>query len=319
MQYCALGSSDLKVSAVGLGCWVMGGVYWAEPDDNESVAAVQAALDAGVNFVDTAPAYGLGRSERVLGRAIRGRRDQVVLATKCGRAWKGDDPKSMVVDLSRRRILQEIDDSLDRLEVDVIDLYQCHAFDTETPLEETMTTLARLKEQGKIRHVGVSNFTPEKVAESREWVDIVSVQPHYSALAREADNKMHPYCLREQIGSVVYSPLAQGVLTGKFHLDGVAPPDDMRRRHWTLKPANVEPVRRCLADLRDLAAAKGCTLGQFAIAWTVRQPGVTVAICGARTPEQARHNAAAGDVDLTSDELTAIDACLAQCSEAVQR
>jgi len=289
----------------------MGGHMWADPDDDESVAAIQAALDAGVNFLDTAPAYGFGRSERVVGRAIKGRRDDVVIATKCGMNWE-EPTEKIWKDSSHDRILQEVDDALKRMDVDVIDLMQVHWPDPERTITEPMEALVKAQQQGKIKHIGVSNHSIEQMDEARKTAELVSLQPPYSAFKRDIEADLIPYCIERQMAVLPYSPLERGVLTGKFHLDGVEPPDDLRKNHVTMKPEQFEATKECLAALRDIAGSLGTTLSALMIAWTIRQPGITSVLVGARRPSQVADNVAGGDLTLTDDVMGQINAALAR-------
>ncbi len=309
MQYRQLGATDTQVSAMAIGCWVMGGHMWADPDDDESVGAIQAALDAGVSFLDTAPAYGFGRSERVVGRAIKGRRDDVVIATKCGMNWE-ESTEKIWKDSSHDRILQEVDDALKRMDVDVIDLMQVHWPDTERTITEPMEALVKAQQQGKIKHIGVSNYSIEQMDEARKTAELVSLQPPYSAFKRGIEADLIPYCIEHQMAVLPYSPLERGVLTGKFHLDGVEPPDDLRRKHPSMSPEQFEATKECLAALRDVAGNLRTTLSALMIAWTIRQPGITSVLVGARRPSQVADNVAGGDLTLTDDVMGQINAAL---------
>ncbi len=316
MKYRRLGNSELYVSVVGLGTWVMGGVWWAEPDDEQSIAAIRASIDGGINLIDTAPAYGYGRAERLVGRAIKGLRDKVIIATKCGLSW--DEKGNITNNLKRESLLREIDDSLGRLEVDVIDLYQVHWPDPNTPIQETFETLEEIRQSGKIRYIGVSNFSVEQMEEARKFTEIVSDQPPYSLFQREIEKEILPYCRANNIGILAYSPMERGILTGKFHLDGVIPPDDLRRGHPTLSPKQFEPTRRCLSKLRELAEEKNTTLGALAVAWVIHQEGVTSALCGARNVRQALENLKAGEVELTAEDLQHIDEIVREWEEEIK-
>ncbi|HUZ17607.1 MAG TPA: aldo/keto reductase, partial [Spirochaetia bacterium] len=213
MEYRRLGSSTLKVSPVGLGTWAIGADFWGAIDDNESISAIQAGIDAGINFIDTAPAYGAGHSEEVVGKAIRGRRSQVIIATKLGIIRTADD---FIKNLRPESVRKEIDDSLGRLGVDTIDLWQVHWPDPNTPLEDTLGELSRIKESGKFRYLGVSNFDTALMERARRVMEVVSLQPHYSLLERTIEAEILPYCISHDIGVVGYGTLAAGLLTGKF-------------------------------------------------------------------------------------------------------
>lgn len=316
MKYRRLGNSDLYVSVIGLGTWVMGGVWWAEPDDEQSISAIKVSIEAGINLIDTAPAYGYGRAERLVGKAIKGMRDKVIIATKCGLAW--DEKGSIWNDLKRESLLKEIDASLERLGVDVIDLYQVHWPDPNTPIQETFETLEEIRQSGKVRYIGVSNFSVQQMEEARKYTEIVSDQPPYSLFNRAIEQDILPYCRANNIGILAYSPMERGILTGKFHLDGVMPPDDLRRSHPTLSPKQFEPTRRCLARLRGLAEEKNTTLGALAVAWVIHQDGITTALCGARNEKQALENLKASEVELTSDDLQRIEEIIREWAEEIK-
>jgi len=315
-----LGTSDLRVSPIIFGAWAAGGWFWGPQDDADSIRAIHAAIDAGVNCIDTAPIYGMGHSEEVVGKAIQGRRSDVILATKCGLRWdtpgqgsspwtyKGLDGSECTVvrNLHKDAILAEVEQSLKRLGTDVIDLYQCHWPDSSTPMAETMDALVALKDQGKIRAIGVSNFTVEMMAECRQHGPLASDQPKYSLLARDIESDVLPFCRKQNIGVIVYSPLEQGLLTGKVTVGRAFAEGDYRAGRPWFQPGNRARVLAALEKVKPLAAAHKATLGQVAIAWTIAQPGVTAAIVGARTPEQARENAAAASIRLSADERQTI-------------
>ncbi len=320
MEHRQLGKSGLKVSPVIFGAWAAGGWFWGPQDDADSVRAIHAALDAGINCIDTAPIYGMGHSEEVVGKAIKGRRDKVLLATKCGLRWdtpgegsnewtyKGLDgvERPVVRNLRKHALIAEVEQSLERLGTDTIDLYQCHWPDASTPIAETMEALATLKQQGKIRAIGVSNFTPDMLAECLRHAPLASDQPKYSLLARDIEADVLPFCRQHGLGVIVYSPLEQGLLTGKVTMDRTFPEGDYRSGRPWFQPANRRRVLDALAKIEPIAKAHNATLGQVAAAWIIAQPGVTAAIIGARSPEQARENARAADIPLTAAELQAI-------------
>ncbi len=308
MRYRKLGLSEIQVSAVALGTWsVGGGPWWGKTDDNESVRAIQAAVDAGVTLIDTAPAYGFGRSEEVVGRAIRGRRDQVVVATKCG-LWWGDvtgafhfeqDGHTVRRCLEPRTIRIEVEQSLRRLGVDHIDLMQTHAQAAEpfkTPIAETMACLMALRREGKIREIGVSNCTPEQMGEYLAAGIIVSNQPRYSLLDRAIERALLPYCRARDLAVLVYSPLEQGLLTGKIGMETSFDPEAFRNRLPWFAPDKRRKVLDMLDGWRDLTVKYACTLSQLVIGWTISQSGVTAALCGARRAANALENAKAGDL-----------------------
>ena len=310
-----IGTTDIEASVVALGAWAIGGgPWWGATDDDESVKAIQASIDVGVNFIDTAPVYGWGRSEKVVGRAIEGRRDKVILATKCGLWWHDDQgPLFFQLEgytvrrwLNPAAVRREVEDSLRRLGTDYIDLYQTHWQSTEPqndPISETMECLVRLKEEGKIRAIGASNVD---VAHIREYqaVDVLdAIQPRYSMLDRQIEHELLPYCISQNISSLVYSPLEQGLLTGKIGMDREFSPGEYRNNIPWFKPENRRPVLDMLAGWQGLTEKYNCNLAQLVIAWTVEQPGVSFALCGARKVEHSLENGAAGDIILDPEDM----------------
>jgi len=285
---------------------------WGGTDVQKSVRSLQASLDAGVNFIDTAPAYGLGLSECIVGEAIRGRRDKVILATKCGLVWhtaKGNffvDQNGTRIHryLGAESIRYEVEHSLRRLETDYIDLYQTHWQDPTTPIAETMEALVKLKEEGKIRAIGVSNASLDDL---EAYGPIDADQERYSLLERALQSGGSlDYCRRHQIGVLAYSPLDNGLLTGKIRPDREYGRGDLRKTNPRFQPAAVERTNAMLESIRPIAERHGVSIAQVVIAWTISQPGITSALCGARNPRQASENAAAAQVPLTPEELRAI-------------
>ena len=324
MELRQLGSSDVNVTPVALGAWAIGGWLWGGTDDQKAVAGIQHAIDLGMTTIDTAAIYGMGHSEKIVGRAIRGRRDKVQILTKFGLRWdlaKGTEyfdtadadgrPLRVYKYGGAESVLEECDRSLRRLGVDTLDLYQHHWPDPSTPIAETMEACARLLEKGKIRAVGVSNYTPEMMEEARQVTPLASNQPPYSMLRRDIEADVLPYCRKHGIGVLVYSPLQQGLLTGKVTMDRTFPPDDIRSRSAYFRPENRRRVLEFLDAVRPIAEAHGATLAQVVIQWTIRRPGVTAALVGVRNPEQAEENAKAGALRLTSEEIKRIDRLLA--------
>jgi aryl-alcohol dehydrogenase-like predicted oxidoreductase len=325
MQYRQLGRSSLEVPVVTFGAWAIGGWNWGGVDDEQAVRAIQAGIDCGITAIDTAPVYGFGHSEEIVGRAIKGRRDKVVLMTKIGLVWddnRGDlsfstiDQNGVAREVRRNSrpwsIKGEVESSLQRMGVDVIDLIQVHRHDPKTPIRDTMAALLELRRAGKVREIGVSNYTAEMIQEAQRTlgdVPLASDQPKYSLLAREIEKDILPLCRREQIGTLVYSPLEQGLLSDKVPSERVFPPTDGRHNRPTFTPENRALVAALLRRVvQPIAERHRSTLAQIVITWTVAQPGVTSAIVGARTPEQARENAAAGDLKLSAAELAEIRA-----------
>ena len=320
MEYRQLGSSDVKVSAVTLGTWAIGGWMWGGTDDAGAVAAIRAAIDAGMTSIDTAPMYGFGHSEQVVGQAIAGRRDEVQILTKYCMRWDreggelffettGPDGKPAKVYKNARpdSIVEECERSLQRLGTDHIDLYQCHWRDNTTPVEETMAAMEKLLAEGKIRAAGVSNFTAEDIAAARAVAPLASNQPPYSMVRRDIEADVLPYCRDNNVGVVVYSPLQLGLLTGKVTMERKFHGDDQRVNSPYFRPANRRKVLDFLEKLRPIAADHHATLAQLVINWTIHRPGVTAALVGARNPDQARENAAADDFTLTDDQTRRID------------
>lgn len=314
MRYRPLGQSGIEASVVAFGAWAVGGWFWGGADDEDSVAAVHRALDAGITLIDTAPVYGLGRSEEIVGKAIRGRRDQVVLATKCGLVWHTGSGTHFFDELGKpvrkflgpESIRYELEQSLRRLQTDVIDLYQTHWQDETTPIEETMATLLELKREGKIRAIGVSNATVRQMDDYRKIGPVDSDQEKYSMLDREMDAEQLPYCESNNIAMLAYSPLGQGLLTGRVTADRELPEGDLRAESPRFSLAGRRRISSLLDDIRPIAHACDATLAQLAIAWTLSQPGMTHALVGARNPEQVTENAAAADIVLGEAELAAI-------------
>ena len=311
MIYRPLGQSGITASVVAHGTWAIGGWMWGGTDVQKSVRSIQASLDAGVNFIDTAPAYGLGLSERIVGEAIRGRRDKTILATKCGLVWH-TAMGTFFVDQNGSRIHRylggnsiryEVEQSLRRLETDYIDLYQTHWQDPTTPIEETMGTLLDLKKQGKIRAIGVSNCTVDQVRQYRSVGPVDAAQEQYSLLHRELEREYLPYCAQNHMAVLAYSPLANGLLTGKVDPERTFPEDDLRRHSPMFSRESRIRVSEILDRMRPVAKKYNFTEGQLAIAWALAQPGVTHALVGARDGDQAAENAAAGGVLLAAADV----------------
>src|SRR5262245_43641570 len=311
MRYRQLGSSDLHVSEIALGSWLTFGGGVAR---DQAVACVDAAFDAGINFVDTANVYAHGAAEEFLGEVLAPRpRDSYVLATKLFFPMSDTDRG-----LSRAQIRKQLDASLARLRTDVVDLYQCRRYDNETPLEETMRALTEVVEAGKVRYVGFSNWTPAQIQSALDLVPdgvvrFVSSQPQYSLLFRGPEDEVFPLCASNGIGQVVWSPLAQGVLTGKYR-PGDRPPDDSRMASAEMGSAmgrfESDEVLERVQRLVPTAGRLGITMAQLALAWVLRRPEVTAAIVGATRPEQVRDNAAASGIELDEPTLAEIDRAL---------
>jgi 1-deoxyxylulose-5-phosphate synthase len=305
-----LGDSDLEVSEISLGSWL---TYSGGVEREQARACVQAAFDAGINFIDTANVYGQGAAEEVLGEVLAGReRSSYVLATKVYFPMSASDRG-----LSAPQIHKQIDASLKRLRTDYVDLYQCHRYDDDTPLQETMAALTEVVREGKARYIGFSEWPVARVEESLALPDVerwVSSQPQYSMLWRKPEAELIALCERERISQIVWSPLAQGVLTGKYK-PGQPPPADSRAASESMSGfidrLIAPPVLEAVQRLAPIADAAGLTLAQLALAWVLRQPNVASAIVGASRPEQVHANASASGIELDADTLAAIDAALA--------
>lgn len=306
----------MHITPLGIGAWAMGGGDWAfswgPQDDNESIAAIHAALDRGMNWIDTAAVYGLGHSEEVVARALHGRSKRPYVFTKCERLWneRGEILKS----LKAASIRAECEASLRRLKTDVIDLYQIHWPEPDGEIEEGWATMEKLRQEGKVRWIGVSNFNVSHMERCLKVAPITSLQPPYSMLARGIEQDILPFVARQSIGVIVYSPMKSGLLTGAMTKERVAsfPPDDHRRR----RPEFQEPALSRNLELAELlkriGSPHGRTAGEVAIAWTLRRPEVTGAIVGMRSPRQAEGIIGAIDFRLSPDEIGAIESFLSR-------
>lgn len=325
-----LGSSGIQASVVALGTWAIGGWMWGGTDDDAAIRAIHAAIYRGINFIDTAPIYGFGHSEQIVGRAIAelgpAARSRAVIATKCGMVCNTREGRPMARSTALgpsetghieiyifngpESIRRECEDSLKRLQTDHIDLYQTHWQEQQTPYEDTMAALLKLKEQGKIRAIGVCNATTAEMDRYRSNGALDSDQEKYSMIDRKLDGEQLPYCLKHNIAVLAYSPLALGLLTGKVGPDREFGLGDMRRTHRRFTRENRAAIAALLARFDPIAAAHNCTMAQLVIAWTIHQPGVTHALVGARNEAQVAENAAAASVQLTSAELTQMNAAI---------
>ncbi|WP_235939935.1 aldo/keto reductase [Salipiger sp. PrR007] len=309
-----IGRSGIEASVIGLGTWAIGGWMWGGTEETASIAAIQTSVDEGVSLIDTAPAYGQGLAEEIVGKALVGRRDKVVLATKCGLVWhttKGNrffdyDGQPVHRYLGKDAIIHEVEQSLKRLRTDHIDHYITHWQDPTTPIEETMEALESLKAQGKIRSIGASNTTPADITAYLAAGQLDAVQEEYSMLKRDLEQSLLPLCHEHGVSVLSYSSLALGLLSGKVGPDRVFSGDDQRRDNPRFSQGNRRKIAAFMEEIAPIAEAHDATLAQTVIAWTVQQPGITFSLCGARTAEQARENAAAGRMRLTPEDLTAI-------------
>jgi aryl-alcohol dehydrogenase-like predicted oxidoreductase len=313
MRYRQLGSSDLQVSEIALGSWL---TYGVGVDDTAARACVDKAFEVGINFIDTSNVYGRGAAETFLGDVLQSReRDSYVLATKL---FFPMDDTGENQGLSRQQVFKQIDDSLRRLRTDYVDLYQCHRYDSQTPLEETMEALTEVVRQGKARYLGFSEWTAAQIRAALELSPplekFVSSQPQYSILWRVPEREVIPLCAANGISQIVFSPLAQGVLTGKYK-PGAPPPPDTRmaseRMGWAMDRFSSEQVLQAVQRLQPVADGLGVTMAQLAIAWVLRGPNVAAAIIGASRPQQVEDNASASGIELHEAALAAIDEAVA--------
>jgi aryl-alcohol dehydrogenase-like predicted oxidoreductase len=314
MKINQLGTSDMWLTRIGLGAWAIGGgntmMSWGPQDDNDSIAAIHKAIDLGVNWIDTAPAYGLGHSEEIVGRAVKESSVKPFVFTKCGIVWneKGEPRRTLT------EIRREVEDSLRRLQLEVIDLYQIHwpPQDKDEDILDAWTTMADLQKEGKVRYIGLSNFSPAEMERCLEIARITSLQPPYSMINRSVEAEILPYCAEHMIGVINYAPMHSGLLTGAMTKERVAnmPSDDFRRKAKNYQ----EPLlsrNLAIADfLKEIGARHNVSAGVIAIAWTIANPAITAAIVGARSPEQVEGVWPAAKFRLTPDEKTEIDAFL---------
>jgi aryl-alcohol dehydrogenase-like predicted oxidoreductase len=314
MRTLPLGQSGIEASTIAFGAWAIGGWMWGGAEEQESQRAVEAAIDCGITLIDTAPAYGLGLSEEIVGRAIRGRRDKVVIATKCGMVWHTNrgtlfveqDGKPVYRYLGRESVIYECEQSLRRLGTDHIDLYQTHWQDATTPIEETMSALLELKQEGKIRAIGVSNATPAQVREYLRFGPVDTDQERYSLIDRKQEPEMLPLCIDNNIAFLAYSPLANGLLTGRIGSGRTFNEGDLRNGNPRFAKENLTRVAAAFERLKPICDRHGITPGQLTIAATLAQPGVTHALVGARSPAQVEENAKAGNVRLSEQEVAEV-------------
>ncbi|HMI05228.1 MAG TPA: aldo/keto reductase [Pedobacter sp.] len=317
MKYRKLGDSDLEVSVITFGAWAAGGWMWGGTKRNEAVKAIQESYHVGVTSIDTAPIYGQGLSEEIVGEAIKNiPRDKVQLLTKYGMRWdlqKGDlamrskDNSGKDIDIykyaGKDSIIKECEDSLRRLGTDYIDLYQIHWPDQTTAVEESMEAVSRLIEQGKVRYAGVSNYSAELMRQAERYVPLVSNQVPYSMVKRDIEKDVVPYCIQHNKAILAYSPLERGLLTGKMKPGYKFGVDDHRSAIHFYTDENLEKVNLFLNKIKPLAQEKNASLSQLVLRWTVQQPGITIALAGARNAEQALQNAAALNIELSSEEI----------------
>jgi aryl-alcohol dehydrogenase-like predicted oxidoreductase len=322
MEYRKLGNSDLEVSVVTFGAWAAGGWMWGGNESSDAIKAIQESYNLGVTSIDTAPVYGQGTSEEIVGEAIKGfPRDKVQILTKYGLRWdttKGQhffdsfDNQGKAIKLHRysgkESIIGECEDSLKRLKTDYIDLYQIHWADPTTPIQETMEAVAKLIQDGKVRYAGVCNYNVAEMTEAGKYVNLVSNQVPYSMVKRDIEKDVVPFVLANNQSILAYSPMERGLLTGKLNPDHKFGEGDHRAGVPFFTPENIKRTNAFLEKLGPLAAEKKASLGQLVIRWTVEQPGITIALVGARNAEQAVQNAKAMDIKLSADEIGFITA-----------
>jgi len=316
METSCLGNSDLRITPIGIGAWAIGGGGWngsmGPQNDSDSIPAIHAALDYGLNWIDTAALYGLGHSEEMVARAIQRRTPKPYVFTKCERVW--DEDGNIGACLKAESIRRECEDSLRRLKTDVIDLYQIHWPEPDQDIEEGWTELARLKEEGKVRYIGVSNFSVGQMKRAQAIAPITSLQPPYAIVRRESEQEILPFCLSQNIGVIVYSPMYAGLLTGAMTRERVANflPEDWRRNLPGFKEPALSRNLRVVEHLRAIGKRAGRTPGEVAITWTLNHPAVTGAIVGFRNPQQVAGIAGAADFRLNQNEISQIEEALKQ-------
>lgn len=320
MEYKKIGTSDLQLSVVCFGAWAAGGWMWGGTERKDAVAAIRAAYDMGVTTIDTAPVYGQGTSEEIVGESIKDiPRDKVQILTKYGMRWdmakgnlafKSKNNQGQDIDVykyaGKESIIEECEISLRLLKTDYIDLYQIHWPDLSTPIQESMEAVATLIQQGKVREAGVCNYNVEQLQEAQKFVNLVSNQVPYSMVKRGIEAETVPYCIENNISILAYSPLERGLLTGKLKPGHQFSVGDHRAGLYFFKDENLQKTNHFLDGIRTLAESKHATLGQLVIRWTVEQPGITVALVGARDSQQATENARAMDIALSKDEINFI-------------
>jgi aryl-alcohol dehydrogenase-like predicted oxidoreductase len=314
MHIKALGNSDLMITPIGFGAWAIGGAgwefAWGPQDDNESIAAIHEALDKGINWIDTAAVYGLGHSEEIVAQALEGVQNRPYIFTKCSRTW--EDPRQIGFCLKADSIRRECEASLKRLKVDVIDLYQIHWPVPDMDIEEGWTELAKLRDEGKVRYIGVSNFNVMQMRRAQKIAPITSLQPRYSLIHREIEKEILPYAALENIGVIVYSPMASGLLTGAMTPERIVKlaDDDWRRKNDDFQEPKLARNLRLVDLLRKIGSRHGRSPGEVAVAWALHNPAVTAAIVGARRPDQVKGIVGAAQFALDPAEIEEIESSL---------
>ncbi|SEL51426.1 aldo/keto reductase [Parapedobacter koreensis] len=326
MLYRKLAGTELDLSVITFGAWAAGGWMWGGSERKDAVEAIKASYDLGVNTIDTAPIYGQGTSEEIVGEAIKDMaRDKVYILTKYGMRWdlaKGDfgfhskDNSGKAIDIykyaGKESIIKECEDSLRRLGTDYIDLYQIHWPDRTTTIQESMEAVAQLIQQGKVRYAGVCNYSADQLAEATNYVDVVSNQVPYSMVKRGIETEVVPYCLAHGKSILAYSPMERGLLTGKLKADHAFGEGDHRAGLYFFTNENIQRTNAFLDRIKPIADSKGISLGQLVLLWTLAQPGITIALVGARNTEQAIQNAKTTAANLSAEEEAIISAELQQ-------
>ncbi len=316
-----LPGTTIKISPIAFGAWAIGGWFWGGADKNESIRAIECAIENGMTTIDTAPVYGFGQSEEYIGQAIKGKRDKVQIFTKFGLRWdkktsnlhyektKNNQGKEISIyrDGTKAGIIKECEDSLKRLQTDHIDLYQQHWPDTHVPFEETMEALQTLKKQGKILAGGVSNFSATQMSEANKHFRLISNQVPYSMVLRDIEKDLIPYCIANDKAVIAYSPLQGGILSGKITSSYEFKEGDHRSRSPFFREPNLSVINRFLAEIKPIADSGNATLAQLALRWALYQPGITCVLAGARNEKQVIENIKAAEINMSSDEMKFIN------------
>ncbi len=305
-----LGKNGPRITTIGFGAWAIGGPWqwgWGSVNDKESIDAINTAIENGINWIDTASVYGYGHSEKVVGEAIKEIREKVFIATKCGMI--NDGSGNAVINNDPDNIRKECEESLKKLNTDYIDLYQIHWPDEKVNVESSWEMMVQLKDEGKVKYIGVCNFDVELIKRCMAIERVQSLQPPYSMLRRNVENEILPYCLQNEIGVVVYSPMQAGLLTGKFNFNKLAP-DDWRRKGSSFREPNLSRSLELVEKLRPMAESRNITVGNLAVSWVLSNNAVTSAIVGARSSDQVKENVIASDIKLSESELGEIKSLL---------
>ena len=314
MQSVRFGRTGMEITHIGFGSWAIGGggwrAAWGPQDDDEAVGAIRRAVELGMNWIDTAAVYGLGHSEELVARALKDVSDRPYVFTKCSQVW--DESGNISSNLKKDSVKRECEESLSRLQVETIDLYQIHWPRPDEDIEEGWEAMAELKEEGKVRHIGVSNFDVEQMERIRDIAPVETLQPPYNMLQRGIEDEILPYCQENDIGVIAYSPMRSGLLTGKMSPERVAnlPADDWRRNSSDFQEPRLSRNLELVGLLEEIGSEHGCSPAEVAIAWTLRHPAVTAAIVGGRRPDQVDGIIGAAELRLSDDELDRIQSFL---------